>query len=69
MGEIATLTNEERQWLQTLNRGPIVRPSAEHKVPASVLEALLEKRLVRWRYGFAAVSLLVVTKRGAMASA
>jgi hypothetical protein len=68
MTDVARLTSEERQWLQTVNRGPIVRPSAESAVPAPVLESLLEKRLVRWRYGFAAVSLLVATERGTLAS-
>ena len=68
MGDFARLTNEERQWLQTMSRGPLVRLSAERRVPAPVLESLLEKRLVKWKYGFAAVSLLVLTGRGVAAS-
>lgn len=67
MGD-AQLTNEERQWLQAVKRGPLVRLCAERKVPAPVLASLLEKRLVKWKHGFAAVALLVVTGRGALAS-
>ena len=69
MSEVARLTNEERHWLQTVRSGPIVKPSVDGKVPAPVLESLLEKQLVRWKNGFADVSLLVVTELGATVSA
>lgn len=68
MAESDDLTGEERQWLLAVRRGPLVKLSAVRRVPAAVLQSLLDKRLVRWKNGFADVSLLVVTERGALAS-
>ena len=68
MAESDGLTPEEREWLLAVKRGPIVKLSAERRVPGAVLQSLLDKRLVRWKNGFADVSLLVVTERGALES-
>ena len=65
MNDLVRLTSEERQWLTAVNRGPLVKLSAERRVPAPILQSLLDKRLVRWKHGFADVFLLVVTERGA----
>ena len=68
MAESDHLTREERQWLLAVKHGPLVKLSAERRVPGPVLRSLLDKRLVRWKNGFADVSLLVVTERGALES-
>ena len=64
MAESDRLTHDEREWLAAAKRGPLVKLSAERRVPRWVLRSLLDQRLVRWKNGFADVSLLVVTERG-----
>lgn len=66
MSEPDGLTHEEREWLLAVKRAPLVKLSAERHVPGAVLRSLLDKRLVRWKNGFADVSLLVITERGAL---
>lgn len=46
------LSAEERQWLFAIARGPLTRVAANRSMPEKVRDALIGKRLMRWKIGF-----------------
>ena len=52
MNESVELSAEERQWLFAIARGPLTRVAANRSMPEKIRDALIGKRLMRWKIGF-----------------
>ncbi len=52
MNDRVELSAEERQWLFAIARGPLTRGAVNRSMPEKVRDALIGKRLMRWKIGF-----------------